>query len=565
MEIAKRRLILYRSPRHQLSLKTNIKYGLIPHKLKYQIGIKSRKCQERMMKTFGRKYIQFISYIVSLDSQIASRMIFLTQKLSALTKISFEIPFVSNIEKITLINKRLASSLFSRCKHIKRTSITTSNARLTSAQYLKPLLLLNSSQHLKLSALCITPSEKLNHLEKYFSLASKRKIWPHLKTLVLVLPVNIGLPIPFTAISSLNKFLNVLENPKFCPSIQIGLKAISLTTNPIHQTNWDFLQIFTKNKALSHLQISMKEYFQHYENLLKVLQNTHVRSIYLLNSDLIQPQALPLIPSSIGQLESLRDLRLWANQMSEPDCIAKTFDVISQSTKLQTLILHFINISLDNASLKVMSDAICNLKSLQTLRLTLHLITFSGSEIDEELNRFLKRISILSSLKQLDFDWTGLQNCIDIEYFQLLCESLQNLTELKSLKIAFSSEKINSDCLENLTKFFSTKPKIETLDIKLNIPNAVAPEDLIQWVKSIKELVYLSDFSLELDFEGGIDIEFVRELGSSLESLKSLNLVSIQLKKKNGADVIEGQVSEVILETAERLKTRMEVGYHLLI
>ena len=526
-----RKLILYRSSQHQPPLKTNSKYGLIPHQIKFIAESQSRKCQERMTKTLGKKHIQAVTFIPPFQSEIGKRDIFCLLKLASFKTMNIE---YSSMSDHTL--KKFTHRIFSRYKHIQNFS-TTSTGSSPVAGYFKLVQRLPRAQKLSFSQTTITSPEILDKLSTFFSTAYKRRIWPKLKALVFHFTLKFGWPFTQNRISSLNNLLQALKNPQFCPDPQIKLELSPFFGAPVHKSNCGFSDILVNSELISSLEVFfLKKFVNYYENLLQPLRTTDLQHIFLINMDPTHLQGVPLVPASVAKLKSLTSLELRVEKMQSEDCLIKTFDIISQLLKIQTFSLTFRYISFDVASLKALSNLIANFKSLQNLSLWFMNVELQNPEAKHQLCQFLRDLGSCTNLKDLRLDWTRFKydemiNNNYSDYFFALCESLQNFEELKRLKIGYSSLPINEDCVQKLSQVFSSTTKIQALDLSFGFDKEVPYKNLLHLIKSIGNSRNLSELALSLAL-GDIDVEFAETLEGLIKSLKNLNLVKINLRSR---------------------------------
>ena len=552
-------LILYRSPRHQLGLQTNIKYGLIPHKIKYlPESQRYKKSQETMMKRLGRKYIQVLSYIASIRPKENSRLIYFALKLTSLKKLIHDPPFILNAQKAYDFIRNLTSRIFRRNKYLVNVLTSPMNCLAPLTHYLKPLSLVNSAQRLKFSSFAFSSPGKLTQFYDFLSKSRKRNSWPKLKTFLPEFLINVGQPFLQQTIPKLNDILGIFKDYK---SAHLGLRLIFYDEIPPLLADWQIIETILKSPVLSHLQISIRGeiYMKYYNEFLNLFQQkTQLQHIFFVNTGVSNDQEnRSLIPIPIGQLSSLLDLSFHLQKVSNPTSLVQTFGVLANLVQLKSLFLNLSKLILDAWSLGVLSDAIFSMKGLNSLRLTLHSITCKSQELDYELTRFCKNLGELTSLKQVDFDWTGLGEKMTREHFQLLCESLRNLPELKVIKLAFSVVYLDSNSLQQLIQVFSKATKLEVLSIKVSIYE-VLPENLVNFIESLGSLRNLTDLTLDLYIET-LEVDFAKALENSLESLKGLNSIIIGIVQKREDDDVQDRVMECVRRTLKRLKDRMEI------
>lgn len=469
-------LILYKTPRHHHTYPFGLKYGLYSNKIN-QEKIKHYKHQRKLIKETS---FEFNCPRVSEDLGTLS----LFTRLSGITMFSLSFADIPRLIQIsTKLPIKVMKSSFTKLKRIKQLTIHHLYQLQKNPKAFKNLLLLNSLESLTLYYLTYSDdSNSLKPLMQALSLSSRRKIWPHFKSLKIH---------PFSPEGSF--------------------------TNPENPHNVEFLKRLLE--FLQDLQNSCKD-------LYKCL-SFQIDLPYLEHMTQTEVESLSEISNVVGPMTRLKAL--------DVQYFSKLSEIFLQAKNLRKVSINMcINFG-DAIDLSPLNKA-SGLTELKVLIRT-------GKRADILLYKTVfTQIQCLSQLTSLSLKLLGTQTVTD-ELIQELAQILRNLPELKSLDLSFMdrltrrnafSELKSHVCFEEIFQVIGKKRELKEFSLYFS-RFAMRNSDYLLRVlcQSLEDLSLLSRLSLSIDFVPSLGDEEIFSLAQSLSKLTNIEDLFLKISTRD--------------------------------
>jgi len=522
----KSHLILYRSERHQTTGQVSIKYGYIPSHLSQSSFKEIQRSEKRMLAIFAKQRIPHISVKIS-DPNINTHIkpLLHIQGIKTLS-ISFS-PTFDPLDKN--LHKSLFKKLYISQKHLHNLTIQLSYKYGSIREFLKPLSLLPNLRSLILEKIILTGANMFQDLNNFLKTAQKRSFWPQLQSCSLQMSIyktlfpQAGGDRTHVLTSFLNELNGVLQNQKFCLHPKV---ILSLDYPKVKGSNISSLvteTIFKNFKAITGIKISK----------------------YILEDDEV------LFWSLMKDLENLQEIVLICNYRESLPYYEFIPKAIIKLKALKKLTLHVINRiyaeDLENISL-VLHEMPSQLTHLS--------LSFKGVEdlkgdILTKLGNSLENLTSLKSL-ELAFDntisvwiqtgniYSGLKN---------LLRSLNKLSAIQELSVNFMGFEtyFNGEVLQILCESIQNKTCLTSLKIKIpfKIMDSLSAIKLADTISHM-QAGYLERLQLSLRFMEKVSSEAFVYLINSFSKLTNLEALQLLLDYPTiTPDILKGLFSSV--------------------
>jgi len=473
-------LILYKASRHQSSFPNDIKSGYYSGKMVASISAKETKRSSNFNRKYQQKLIQEADIRFDRDGSKTLEIIKIFSKFRGIKKCSINWFSFRPGKETEALRIRILQKLFKTLKRIKH--LTIQSLDLSKLQRnpktFKTLLQLKNLESLYFSGFNYSADSKdLKPFIQIAKIASKRRNWPHLKSLTIYpfYPKISRLTDDLTQIlENLSEFLQGFKSCTYLHDCaRFGLKLPNCEN--LESDEASILKEITENApVLGAFEMSDFRYFLDIFTVLK--QSKGLKRLELRALQKLQTASDLNVLKSLSS--TLQELKLSRYHEEDSDLILYK-DLLTQvqgMKNLKILTFEFLkNLHMTEELKDEVLKVISGLDKLENLKFDLLYFSKESGKDKKESDRLwlvdiFQEIGNKTSLRKLslrlmDFD------CEDSDViFKALCESLKKLTQLEDLSLMMS--KIGDKELLMFIKSLSKLRKLENLQLEIGCHNS---------------------------------------------------------------------------------------------
>ncbi len=359
------------------------------------------------------------------------------------------------------------------------------------SNFLKPFIKLN-----KLSSLEIVvenyKSTDLSCVDNFVSSPRTKKTLTNLKSLKIDYARDYSSfqqdsPEFIKFYSTLENILSSLQSyshPKSSLFLKSSSALVSILNHSPHLTSFttqldivqDYTSLFDELETLDHL------------SSLKFIIFDHSR------------QRSPSLKNFGKTLVNLKELDLILSvSLEDANTINYTFiDALRFIPNLQQLTLKFNIANFDSDSFQLLAQSISSFSNLQSFKVTFYTHKIDLLPHGSQIPDLFKALGLLKTLKVLHLIFESLGQYLNNAAYKTLCDTLENLAELRDLKIEAQRSEIDDQAIIKLAKTLPKLLNLKSISIDLFFGGSMENDTLTQLLKSLTTLKRLGKIDLNL-------------------------------------------------------------------
>jgi len=448
-------LIIYKPSQYTASFPVCTKYRFGSNKIYYTSNPTDMKRQEKTISSKGSKQIFHVIRTSSIQITQSLRFIRYLSAITTLKRLSLTVVIAHNSKISQKMINDFFCCIFTRAKRINHIDLTIYGNRSCEKILLNQLSLLSSLEKLKVRFVNFVPISSLSSFAQFIK---RRGSFPCLHSQAFELNL---LKWENVSIQDIDSFFEKLEDFE-----QLSSKKTKLLLHLILDPSFDPLL----SKKLAKLQyltnLSLKSGSSLGTDIITSLNGvTNLENIMIKLSNDQVLNSIDLLPKTLSKMELLQSLKLEIVNCTQTQTMIEFMSQLDLTTQLISLDLFFNNIKeIDDNLFIVLGKSLSKLQNLHYLSLSIAKSGGDSSKITSfGVGSLFKAFKNLIILKELTLSFPFYGKTINDQVFGVLCESVGNLVNLRTLMLDFGSNTIGNQGIACLQKVMSFLPKLETL------------------------------------------------------------------------------------------------------
>jgi len=505
-----------------------------------------------------RSYLQKIRFIFSDYIQNDRHLIKCLTQMPSLKKLILQIDIyeIENYEgedaeriiaKFAII-KQLAKKLFTIMKRTIDLRVVVVDPLPVYTKIMKNIPKLNKLANIQILFKDLT-SNNLSCVDNFLSSPRTKKTLTKLQSLKVDLTHQRDLPYTspdFTSfvetIAKINSSLQSYPRPKS----SLCLSSLSSeSTVPI------LVEMLNSSPYLSSLEarLNLTEDYMLLFDKLETLDHLSSLQLAISSPDKNSPDSYRSSKSFreyFDRVKSLKELQLSLTRINQANVITYNFiDNLRVFTQLQRLSLNFDFSNVDNEALYLLAQCLSYFSDLQTFKLATFQPIGDRHGPSYRIIDLVEALKFRKSLKLLHLEFQNLgQNIANMTILKL-CETLENLIELREFKLNAQSSQIDDQGIIKFAKALPKSHNLEKISIDLCFGVKIENDTLIELLKSFSLLTHLRRIDLSLSCSE-INLTTYETIILLLNKLRSLSFFRMKLILVKKASDIEAKLEELL-------------------